>query len=313
MTSVNFEQTSIIAITRFFLKKWLFIGSFTIFSGLFAVFYSLSLNNQYESFAILSPNQNLSAQKNGISKLNTGLSGLTSLAGINLGSNNQIDTITQAIAIINSLSFFEKWISNDENNLVYLFAVDSWDKNLNKLNIDNLVYDKNINKWLRKPSAFTESKPSIEEAHREFLRNHFSIDQDFKTGLVTMSIKHISPYIAKDWADSIITTINELVRQRDMNISEQQISYLNDQISSTDSKEIREIFFSLIQTEHKNIMLAKANPDYVFQIIESPYVSQYKVSPRRSIICIVITIFGFMFSIVIILFREFIKRLRENK
>ena len=90
--------------------------------SIFAVFFSLSLPNIYESKAVLSP----SNPSTSISKSLQGYSGLAGLAGINL--TNAVDKSNSAKAILKlkSLSFFQNQILPNIF-LPDLMALESWD------------------------------------------------------------------------------------------------------------------------------------------------------------------------------------------
>ena len=56
---------------------------------------------------------------------------------------------------------------------------------------------------------------------------------DSTSGFIILSIKHQSPYIAKEWAELVVNEINTFYRQKDKSESERAVNYLNNQISMT--------------------------------------------------------------------------------
>ena len=70
------------------------------------------------------------------------------------------------------------------------------------------------------------------QAHKKALRylnQKLNLNEDKKTGFVTISIKHQSPYIAKQWTELIVNEINKFYRQKDKLESEKAARYLNQQ------------------------------------------------------------------------------------
>ena len=57
-----------------------------------------------------------------------------------------------------------------------------------------------------------------------------------------------------------------------------------------------------------NKMMASIKDDYLLSIIDPPIVPELKSSPKRALICILITIFGGLFSIVVALFNDSFKK-----
>ena len=71
--------------------------------------------------------------------------------------------------------------------------------------------------------------------------NTLSLSEDKKSGFITLSIKHQSPFIAKQWVELIVNEVNSFYRQKDKSESEKAVSYLNQQISMTGLSEIKQV------------------------------------------------------------------------
>ena len=149
--------------------------------------------------------------------------------------------------------------------------------------------------------------PSAQESFKAFKAKHFGLSLDIDSGFITVSIKHQSPYIAKQWVELIVNEINNFYRQKDKLQSEKSISYLNKQISMTNLSEIKQVIAELLQEETKKLTLIEANQYYVFDYIDPPAVMEQKVEPRRAFICIVIALLGCALSIIVVLVKHFFK------
>ena len=77
-----------------------------------------------------------------------------------------------------------------------------------------------------------------------FKSKHLSLSEDKLSGFITLSIKHQSPFVAKQWTELIVNEINSFYRQKDKLESEKAVTYLNQQISSTGLSEIKQVLSS---------------------------------------------------------------------
>ena len=282
--------------------KWIIV-SLTAFISIIGVIYSLLLPNLYESKAMLVPVNSSS----GISGALGSYSGLAGLAGISLPSDGDVGNSAKAIKKIRSLSFFE-------NNLLAnihlpdLMAVEFWNSKKNILAFDDSIYDTNSNTWIRDYSYPKQQIPSAQESFAVFKTKHLSLSQDKESGFITLSIKHQSPFIAKQWVELVVNEVNSFYRQKDKLESEKAVSYLNQQISMTGLSEIKQVLAQLLQEETKKLTLIEANQFYVFDYIDPPAVMEKKSEPKRVFICILSALLGGMLSVLLVLIRHYVLR-----
>lgn len=184
-------------------------------------------------------------------------------------------------------------------------AVKSWDRNLNILTYDKNIYDAKSSTWIRDYSYPATQIPSSQESYEAFIKQHLSLSEDKKSGFITLSIKHKSPFIAKQWVELVVNEINTYYRQQDKLKSEKAVNYLNQQISMTALSEIKQAIAILLQEETKKLTLIEASNSYVFDYIDPPAVMEKKSEPKRSIICIIIALLGGMLSLVVVLVNHY--------
>ena len=279
--------------------KWIIV-SVTAFLSIIGVIYSLQLPNIYESKTLLAPVKSSS----GISGALGGYSSLAGLAGISLPSGGDEGNSVKAIKKISSLSFFENSILTNIY-LPDLMAVKSWNHETNTIDYDEMIYNKNTNTWVRDSSYPMQQIPSAQESFAVFKSKHLSFSEDKKSGFSTLSIKHQSPFVAKQWAELVVNEVNSFYRQKDKSESEKAVSYLNQQISMTVLSEIKQVLAELLQEETKKLTLTEANQYYVFDYIDPPAVMEKKSSPQRAFICILSALLGGMLSILLVLIRHY--------
>ena len=237
-------------------------------------------------------------------------SGLAGLAGISLPSGGDEGNSAKAIQKISSLSFFENNILTNIY-LPDLMAVKSWNSKTNTLAFDDSIYDTNSKTWIRDFSYPQQQIPSAQESYEVF-KKQVSLSQNKNFSFITLSIKHQSPFIAKQWAELVVDEVNAYYRQQDKSGSEKAVSYLNQQISMTSLSEIKQVLAQLLQEETKKLTLIEANQYYVFDYIDPPAVMEKKSEPKRALICILSALLGGMLSILLVLIRHYAIKQKIN-
>jgi LPS O-antigen subunit length determinant protein (WzzB/FepE family) len=266
------------------------IVAITAIFAIGSIFYALSVPNQYKADVLLSP---ADSSGGGLSGALGQLGGLASLAGVSLGGGNNSDGKV-AIKIMQSWSFIEGFIDN--NNLeVGLSATYGWDKATNKLLINTATYDPESEKWLS-----DDGMPSSWELYQSFL-GRLSVSEDKKSGLLKVSIEYYSPLIAKQWLDLYVAAINAHMQQREMAKVTRNIEYLQLQIKKTSITEMQEVFYTIIEEQIKNKMLAEASPQFAFDSVGPSMVPELRSQPKRAVICILGTLLGGMLSVLVVL------------
>ncbi|MFL0809486.1 MAG: LPS O-antigen length regulator [Agarilytica sp.] len=280
--------------------KWLML-IITIAFSLFAVFYSLSLQNVYRSDVLLSPSKE--SQGRGLSASMSQLGGLASLAGINIGGGSS-DDVVNALATIKSRKFLVSLVKK-HNLILEVMAFKKWEPAGNKIIYDETLYDFQKQKWIRPVKPPLKEGPSDLEIY-DSIKKKISVVEDKKSSLVRISVEHYSPYIAKKWADLVVEEINNSMRQKHIDNAERSIVYLNEELSRTSVSDMRTVFYQLVEEQIKTIMIANTRNEYVFAVIDPAYVPEMKIKPRRAVICVLLTLLGFGLGVVVVFGKEFL-------
>lgn len=291
-------------ILQILFKKKILISLLTLFFAIVSIFTAISMSDVYKSSSLLAP----TSQDESLSSSLGGLSSLAGIAGVSLPAGSISDSQI-AVKRIESFEFFSKSFL-PSIKLEDLMAEKKWIPKENRLIYDEDIFDELSNKWVRKVSYPKKTIPSSQEAFKEF-KKALSINQDEETGLVYLSIEHISPYVAKEWMDVIIYNINERMREIDKEDAQNSINFLSETLKTTNSQSIKVVFSKLMESQMQTLMLASSNADYIFKTINSPVVPEEKSGPNRAFICIAGTLFGFIFSIIIVLIQHFRKAAKD--
>ena len=302
--SSNDIEIDLFELFRVLLGGKLVIIAITSFFSIVGVIYSLSLPNVYESKAILVSSQ--SSKEPGIFQSYSSLANLTGIEMISDSKTNE----TQAIEKLNSLSFFENHFLPNIF-LPDLMGFESWDPYTKDLTYDSEVFDIKNNSWVRNFSYPQEQKPTAQESFIIFQNKHFFIEKDKKTNFIYIKMIHQSPYIAQEWIKILIDQINNFYRKKDRDAAEKASDYLNNILNQTNLSEIKEVVAELLKQETQKLTLIEANESYVFEYIDPPAVMETKFGPRRSFICIVFFMLGFVTSVIYVFVRHYFLTKKE--
>lgn len=283
--------------------KWIILLS-SFVAAVVAVLYTLNLPNIYKSEALLAPTEESGG--NGLSALAGQFGGLASLAGINL-SGASGDKVTIALELLKSRQFIGEFIQNNDLKPA-IMAAEGWNASSNSLLYDESIYQIDTNKWVRDTKPPKKSEPSAQEVHKEFVKENLVVTQDKETGLVTLSIKHFSPFVAKDIASKLVKAINTKMRQNDISDAQRSIDYLNEALLKTNVADMQQVFYQLIEKQQQTKMLANVREEYVLKVIDPPIVAEEKSGPKRAIICVLFVMLGAFFGIIAVLVKNFIRK-----
>ena len=137
------------------------------------------------------------------------------------------------------------------------------------------------------------------------MTEHFSVIESVDSGFIIISIKHQSPFLAKQWTDLVVSEVNNFYRQKDKSEAEKAVSYLNEQILMTGLSEIKQVIAELLQEETQKLTLIEANEFYVFDYIDPPAIMEEHEQPDRILIFIVSSFFGLIISIILVFLRYY--------
>ena len=269
-----------------------------LLGAILSVGYALSLPDIYKAEAVMVPK----AEGSGLSGLAGQFGGLAGLAGIEIGGGEASKTQI-AIKTLKSRSFFAEYMYEDV--LVALMAAEGWDRKSGKIIVNEEIYDPSSQKWVRDAQLPFKKKPSVQQAYEVFINNHLFVTEDIDTGFVGLAVKHYSPNIARDWVLAVLRGIETSTREKEVREAERSIAFLKAESAENSLISLNEVFASLIEEQTKKIVLANASEEYVFGVIEPPVVAELKSEPKRSLICILGTLFFGMLSVLYVLIKHY--------
>lgn len=279
--------------------KWLILAMTIVFAA-GGVAYALSKPNVYQASVLLAP----AHEEGGVGGISGQLGGLASLAGLNIGSAGSNQTVI-AMEVLRSRAFLADFIER-HNLAVPLMAVEGWNLEKGEWLYNRGVYNSETNQWVPDESGKSQ-RPTDWDLVKRFKENHLSVSENNENGMVTISVRSLSPPAAKQWAQWLVEDINEHMRRQDVTEAEARITYLEDKLTDTNIAGMQQVFYQLIESETRTVMLANAQQEYVFKTIDPAVVPQEKSEPKRALIAIVAIMLGGMLGVFIVFLRAFFK------
>ncbi|NMH65590.1 Wzz/FepE/Etk N-terminal domain-containing protein [Shewanella salipaludis] len=284
--------------------KWFIIAITAVFT-VGSVIFAVMQPNIYKSEALLAPASEEQGG-GGLAALAGQFGGLASLAGINLSGQGGVDKTQLAIEVMKSRQFVSQFIQK-HTLLPDLMAAEKWDRNQDKLSYDKGDYLAETQTWVRDVNPPFRPEPSMQEAYKEFSKI-ISVDSTKDTGMVTVSVEHLSPTVAQQWVTWLVQDINKVMKDRDVAEANRSSEFLNKQISQTNVADIRSILYKLIEEQAKTIMFAEVRDEYVFKTIDPALVPEEKAKPKRALICVLGAMLGGVVGMMFILIRHYIRK-----
>lgn len=261
-------------ITLFWARKWLIIALTAVFA-IAGVIGALMATPIYRAEVVLAP-----ANEERGPNLPAGLAGLVGLSGLSMGRSGYN---AQALATLHSRTFIEDFI-REENLLPILFS-DRWDAAAKR--------------W-----KDADEQPDIREGVRFFIDDVRTIREDPETRLITVAIEWTDPELAAKWASDLSLRINARLRAHDLAASERRLKYLNAQLQEAGFVEQRQAISRLIEEQLQTTMLARAEVEYAFSVVDPARVPDRRSRPRRTLIVIFATLCGGVIGVFIALMQS---------
>lgn len=285
-------------LTNLIKKSVVKIICITVIITIIATFFIIKEPNKYRSEITLLP---VSAESS--TKLNSSIGGLAALAGISLGGSS-VDKVSVSIEMMKSRDFIHEFLKN--NRLIpTIFAGINWDREKNKIVYDKELYNEENLKWVPEKFPFSNGEPSVNDVYKKF-SSYISITKEKDTGIVRVQFDYFSPYIAQIVLKNLVSEVNDKMKEIEITEARKTIKYLENEYSSNQNVEMKNMLISLIAEQHKRIMLANIKDEYVFQTIDSAQLPTNKISPNRAVMLFLSVFFGFAISIIYVILSAFI-------
>ena len=264
---MNSEQkdTSLTVIELFLVIKrnFLFIFLAGILGLVSFASYSLIVTPIYASTALIATNSSDEKSSNSLSSSISGLPGLSGLLSVSGG-------------VSRSEFAHQKLISKEFFKILY-------------------TDDKFI-------AEFFDQKPHFQKAYEDFHGQYFLVSFNRKNGLTNLSLKNKSAEVAAKSLNRIIVEVNDYVKKEEKLEAEDSLAYLKLRLSETSIIEVQKVIAALIQQTLQKLMLTEVTDEYLYEVIDEPFVPDYRYSPKRTQLTLIGTISFGLLALIIAIF-----------
>lgn len=188
------------------------------------------------------------------------LSGLASLAGVRLGGAEGAKT--ECLATLQSEVLTDTYVR--QNDLLPILFSNQWDARTGKWKTED-----------------PEKIPTLWKANQLFKGSIRSLEDDPKTGLITLSITWKNPQVAAQWANGLVKLTNDYLRQKSIDEAERSITYLNQEILKTNIVEVKNAIYMLMEEEIKKEMVARGRDEFALRVVDPAVPPERKSFPKR--------------------------------
>jgi uncharacterized protein involved in exopolysaccharide biosynthesis len=177
------------------------------------------------------------------------LSGLASLAGINLGGDENLGL---AVGTLKARSFVAQFIT-EHDLLPVLFP----------------------ERWNATTKAWNGAPPTISQAVDMFDRGGIrKVIEDRRTGFVVLQVEWHDPDVANQWLVSMVASVNKTLREQKLREASESVAFLEKQLAQTAAVEVRQAAFRLMEVQMKDMMIASTQEQYALKYVDPPIKQQ---------------------------------------
>jgi uncharacterized protein involved in exopolysaccharide biosynthesis len=284
--STDEDEIDLLELIRTLLRAWKSIVGITIFSTGLAVVYAFYVPESFKAETLLAPARE---EKSGASSAIGQFGGLAAMAGIAIPSDSNIE---QVVATLQSRKFLKVFIS--KNKLLPILFEGAWDP--------------------QKQSWIVESKEAQPNDHKaiDSFKSILSVDEDKKSGLITLAISWKDPTVAAKWANDLVKQLNELLRQKAITDSRKRVGYLEQELAKTTLQDMRTLLYNILESEKQKAMLANVNEDFALEVIDPAVAPETREKPKRKLIVALGGVCGGFLGIFAVFFAQFLQKLKST-
>ncbi|MBF0108554.1 MAG: hypothetical protein HQL76_05210 [Magnetococcales bacterium] len=177
--------------------------------------------------------------------LSGGLSGLASMAGLDIGGGR---TASSNLAILKSRHFLENFIEEEKLLDVLL-----------PLGPDSSPPEKKEN-GERERTRLWHAVVAFEGI--------LSVSTERKDGVIAVAIEWHNREQAALWANLLIERLNDHLRRVAIEESEKSVAFLHSELAKTQVMQLQQVLANLLETQIQKTMMSRVRPDFAFNIVD---------------------------------------------
>lgn len=287
------DEIDILELWDTLMSGWQWIAGATILAAVSSIAVALLMTPIYRSQVVMVSAEDPGARGGGASALAAQFGGIADLAGVSLGATG---SKAEAMAVLKSRSLAEGYIK--EMNLLPILFEEKWDAANQRWKVDD-------------PTKI----PTIEAAYKFLSENVLKIDEDKKTGVITLSVEWKDRIMAAQWANDLVRRANDTMRARAVAEAQASIDYLHLELGKTGVVEIQQAIYRLLEANYKTSSIANTREQYAFKVIDPavPADANRKVRPKRAMIVILTTLIAGFISVLGVFMYHGIRNMKRRR
>lgn len=241
----------------FLLASWKRIVLVGFLGGVAGIGASFLMHKMYRGEAVVVPAPNRDA-RGALGDTLGGLSGLASLAGVNLMGGN----------------------SSRDADLEYLKSRELLRKFIKRHSVLPVIY---ADRWDARAKKWTGEEPSEDAAVARLQERVVSILPDRRSGSIRVAVTLRDPKLASEWANALVDDANSDLRATAQENARKSIEFLNAELGKTPLVGVEQAIYRLIEGQINSIMVANITTDFAFRVVDPsvPSDPHRYVSPNR--------------------------------
>ena len=168
-------------------------------------------------------------------------------------------------------------------------------------------WDEEKKKWK------TEKTPTLQDGW-DATQEMLVISGDNENGIIRVAFDHRDPEIAKQIVEHYLAELSGILRQEVLRDAAENMRFFRAQLERTSDPLLKEKIYDMLAKEIEKDTFARAQKYYGFLVLDAPIAPDpdKKVSPKRSLICILSVLLAFLFAAFLAFLKEYIHRLKRE-
>ncbi len=288
MEDKEYFEVKIIDIFAVLKEAWKLILLITFLGFLYSLYAAMSATKVYYSSSVLTAAE-VSSFSSASQNRGNSSSSIIQLLSSAPSSSNKTEVV---IKYLSSRDFF-RILYNDDIFIKQLMYSKSYDLGSNKLNF----FDFN-----------PESRPSFEKSYEAYLGNVI-VSNNSKTGFTEILTKHMSPYVAQSWNQTVIDQINSYQKDKEISEAEKSLEFYRTKLqNSPNIQSLKSVYAAGMTNDLQVLSMASKTDEFAFTVIDSPYFPEKASEPSRRLILILGTIISVIVSFIITLLLYYLNK-----
>lgn len=126
--------------------------------------------------------------------------------------------------------------------------------------------------------GFRGRSADIRDAVDRFVRDVRDIEEDSKSGLITLSTIWVDADMSAEWANTYVKLVDDRLRKEALREAESNIRYLRGELATTNVAALQTSIGRVLESEMQKFLLAKGREEYAFKVIDPA------TTPRKPIL-----------------------------